>query len=144
MKAEEQHGDCEGEVCNRKGCVGIIERHPVVNCSCHLNPPCSACTAPANYCATCGWEEKDEIRVNGFDIQVDPVTREWKSWEPHPLDPTKIDYRIQSHTNSSQICEGVYPEGTTAAEVVKEVKGTFGGRFEHFGNGRFKYIAYTD
>lgn len=61
-----------------------------------------------------------------------------------PLDPTKIDYRIRSHSSSSQICEGVYPEGTTKAEVEARVRGTFGGRFESFGNGRFKYIAYTD
>lgn len=42
------------------------------------------------------------------------------------------------------IKEGVYPEHLTRQEVEKEVKGTFGGRFEHFGNGKFKYIAYTD
>ena len=48
------------------------------------------------------------------------------------------------HTGFSQICEGVYPKGTTMAEVEKKVRGSFGGRFEHFGNGKFKYIAYTD
>ena len=61
-----------------------------------------------------------------------------------PLDPTKIDYRIKTHTNSSQICEGVYPEGTTREDVEKLVKGTFGGRFVYFEGGKFKYIAYTD
>jgi hypothetical protein len=39
---------------------------------------------------------------------------------------------------------GVYPEGTTQAEVEKEVRGTFGGRFNSFGNGHFEYVAYTD
>lgn len=61
-----------------------------------------------------------------------------------PLDNTKIDYRITPHTSSSQLCEGVYPEGTTQDQVRAEVKGTFGGRFEQFGGGRFKFIAYTD
>lgn len=61
-----------------------------------------------------------------------------------PLDDTTIDYQIKVHTNSSQICEGVYPEGTTQDEVRAKVNGTFGGRFEQFGNGRFKFIAYTD
>jgi len=30
------------------------------------------------------------------------------------------------------------------ATVESVVKGTFGGRFEQFGGGKFKYIAYTD
>jgi hypothetical protein len=42
------------------------------------------------------------------------------------------------------IKQGVYPEHMTLAEVEKEVVGTFGGRFEYFGGGRFKYVAYTD
>lgn len=71
-------------------------------------------------------------------------TEPLKSFGPRPLDPRKIDYRISAHTNSSQICEGVYPEGTPIAEVLKLVKGTFGGRFEKFRDGHFKYIAYTD
>ena len=60
------------------------------------------------------------------------------------LDPRKIDYRILPHTGASQICEGVYPEGATMEQVLAKVKGTFGGRFSHFGDGKFKYIAYTD
>ena len=67
-----------------------------------------------------------------------------REYKPKPLDNTKIDYRIKAHTASSQICEGVYPEGTSIAEVENVVKGTFGGRFEYFRDGKFKYIAYTD
>lgn len=29
-------------------------------------------------------------------------------------------------------------------EVSKVVNGTFGGRFEYFSDGKFKFIAYTD
>jgi hypothetical protein len=29
-------------------------------------------------------------------------------------------------------------------DVEQVVKGTFGGRFEAFGDGRFRYVAYTD
>lgn len=64
--------------------------------------------------------------------------------DPRPLDPRKIDYRIHAHSGASQICEGVYPEGTQMADVEALVRGTFGGRFEHFRDGKFKYIAYTD
>lgn len=53
-------GYCEGDICHRNECEGVIEYHPVENCSCHISPPCSQCTAPRGYCPVCGWEEKDE------------------------------------------------------------------------------------
>lgn len=149
-------GYLEGETCGRDGCEGIIQERVVENCSCHISPPCSTCTTPREYCPECDWDAEEEDRsfyFNGFRCTAvskdDAGKGMWsdtplQKFEPRPLDPTKIDYRIKSHTNSSQICEGVYPEGTTAEEVRKLVDGTFGGRFEHFGNGKFKYIAYTD
>jgi hypothetical protein len=65
-------------------------------------------------------------------------------YRPMPLDPTKIDYRNKMHSGSSMIKEGVYPPGTTEAEVRAVVDGTFGGHFEYFRDGKFKFIAYTD
>lgn len=64
--------------------------------------------------------------------------------KPRQLDSTKIDYRSKMHTASTMIKEGVYPEGTQRGEVEAEVRGTFGGRFEQFGGGKFRYVAYTD
>lgn len=144
MKTEIVYGIKEGELCNRDYCKGIVETHPVENCSCHLHPPCGACTSPRNFCPECGWEEKDDVIINDYVVNVDRKTNLHKMWTPRPLDPTKIDYRNYSHTHFSMIKEGVYPEGTTMEEVRKVVEGTFGGRFEYFGNGKFKYIAYTD
>jgi hypothetical protein len=60
------------------------------------------------------------------------------------LNAAQIDWHNKTHSSASMIKEGVYPEGTTRSEVEELVRGTFGGRFEHFGNGKFKYIAYTD
>lgn len=113
---------------------------PVEQCSCHINPPCSNCVNNQLVCGKCGYipEEpphKDIPLVHGLSM------REYK---PKPLDNTKIDYRTKMHTAATMIHEGVYPEGTTMEEVRKVVDGTFGGRFENFGNGKFKYIAYTD
>lgn len=138
------YGYSEGETCGRKGCAGKIELHPVENCSCHIAPPCSACTAPRNFCRECGWEESAEEIINDYVVQVDRKTGAYKSWEPRPLDSTKIDWRSMSHSHASMIKEGVYPPTATRKEVEDAVRGTFGGRFEHFGNGKFKYIAYTD
>lgn len=82
--------------------------------------------------------------INDHIVNIDKNTGQYRTWTPRPLDATKIDWRNASHSNSSMIKEGVYPEGTTIGEVEKLVKGTFGGRFIQFGGGKFKYIAYTD
>ena len=119
---------------------GELYYPPVENCSCHINPPCSACTDRKLVCDKCGYEP-EEPEYKDIPITCGLSMREYK---PKPLDCTKIDYRIKTHTAATMICEGVYPEGTTRVEVEDVVKGTFGGRFESFGNGRFKYIAYTD
>jgi len=110
------------------------------NCSCHISPPCSSCTAPRNYCDTCEWDEEDEE----IPAPAPYTGKPWKPEEPRPLDPTKVDWRYVPHTNFTMIKEGVYPVHMTAAEVEKEVRGTFGGRFTRFDGGKFKYIAYTD
>lgn len=137
-------GYVEGDVCNRRGCSGVIGCHPSENCSCHIAPPCGSCTSPRSYCPKCDWQEKDDTVFNDFVVNVNPSTGVYRTWTPRPLDNTKIDWHSKSHTHFSMIMEGVYPEDATQADVLAKVKGTFGGRFEHFGNGKFKYVAYTD
>lgn len=58
--------------------------------------------------------------------------------------PARVQFRCESHSSSSMIKEGTYPEGMSQEEVRKQVDGTFGGRFESFGGGKFRFIAYTD
>jgi hypothetical protein len=124
---------------------GTLYYPPVQNCTCHINPPCSACTDRQLECDKCGYQpEEPEYKDMMVTHMINGVCLVQIEYKPQPLDNTKIDYRVKMHTSSSQICEGVYPEGTTRAEVEKKVRGSFGGRFEHFGNGKFKYIAYTD
>jgi len=138
------YGTSEGDTCNRRGCKGVIKARPVEGCSCHISPPCSACTAPCNYCPVCDWDEADDVVINDHIVNVDKSTGNYRFWTERPLDATKIDWRNKSHSNASMIKEGVYPAGTTRAEVEALVRGTFGGRFDHFGGEKFKYIAYTD
>ena len=142
--SDKQLGYCEGDICTRLSCQGVIEDHPVEGCSCHISPPCSACTSPSGYCPKCGWEESDDTVINDYVVNEDPKTCILRTWTPRPLDTTKIDWRSHGHTNSSMRIEGCYPEGTTRKEVEAKVRGTFGGRFTLFNNGRFEYIAYTD
>lgn len=46
----------EGDPCNQPGCPGVIETKAVENCSCHISPPCGACTSACLICNTCGYE----------------------------------------------------------------------------------------
>lgn len=137
-------GYCEGDICHRDGCQGVIaEGDREDGCSCHINPPCSACTTPRNFCPVCDWQEKDDPLVI-MEVKTIYVADGFVERKKRVLDPTKIDYRIEGHSNSSQKVIGVYPEGTSSKEVEAVVKGTFGGRFNSFSGGRFEYIAYTD
>ncbi len=135
-------GYLSGDRCNRDGCKGILDAHPSENCSCHIDPPCYSCSQPREFCPVCDWQGADEewpkyapTEYVGLMVQVP---------KPRPLDRTKIDWRVTSHTNSSQLCRGCYPEGATKEDVEKLVKGTFGGRFNKFRDGEFEYVAYTD
>jgi len=98
------------------------------------------------FCPDCGWDERNDMVVNDWqrmDIYVDTGGSKIH-WFERKLDSTKIEYVIKPHTNSSQICEGVNPLTATREDVIERVRGTFGGRFEYFSAGRFRYIAYTD
>jgi hypothetical protein len=153
-----EEGIFKGDVCNRDGCKGIIDEHEKEGgCSCHINPPCSYCTTDTSYCPVCDWsaqEELDEIEANRpepynswyEEMMTKQLEREGNIRKKMrgELPITKLEYLSRGHTNSSMEKEGVYPDGMTAGQVRKEVNGTFGGRFERFSNGVFRFIAYTD
>lgn len=146
-------GECEGETCWRDGCQGVIAEHAPENCSCHIAPPCGECTSNRAYCPVCDWRGADEVeKFNDFVCKINPNDRHgaWEWWKPRPLDPRKIDWHSKAHTHSSMIKAGVYPadqypdDAAARAAVEPLVRGTFGGRFKSFGDGRFEYVAYTD
>lgn len=95
------------------------------------------------HCPNCDWEAEEQT-LNDYVVTVNTKSQVYEAWRPRELDPKKIDWHSKSHSSASMIKEGIYPEGTSIAEVRKAVDGTFGGRFEHFGGGKFKFIAYTD
>ncbi len=131
----------DGDRCPTVGCSGRITYGEVEGCSCHISPPCAACVSNPLQCRKCGWTDESEPEFNDAQVALGLSQREYK---PRKLDKTKIDFRSKMHSDSSMIKEGVYPEGTSAAEVREKVDGTFGGRFEQFGSGRFRFVAYTD
>ena len=143
-----------GEVCNREDCKGVIEEHEKEgSCSCHINPPCGVCTTNREYCPECNWSGEEEYynsdsqtqnsynrMMDQYEARINRIRQMMRG----ELPITELEYYALSHTHFTMIKEGVYPEGMTSQEVYKEVQGTFGGRFERFDSGRFKFIAYTD
>ncbi|MCD5994186.1 hypothetical protein KDX38_10845 [Pseudomonas sp. CDFA 602] len=137
-------GYCEGDTCNREGCGGSIELEDVENCSCHLSAPCWRHQEADMCCPDCGWRAADDPLCVREIACISMGDLPYIQTRPRVLDPTKIDWVAKLHSSSSMIKEGVYPPNLSREEVEKEVLGTFGGRFEYFRDGKFKYIAYTD
>ena len=145
-KKMNNHGIESGETCNRNGCKGIIDETEKRGCSCHINPPCSACTEPRAFCPSCGWDDADERE------EYESNRKHSSEYAPDffkvrtiaDLDKSKIDYLYRPHTHFTMIKEGVFPIGTSKEELLNEIRGTFGGRFEYLTENRFKYVAYTD
>jgi len=55
----------EGDRCNRPSedgfaCDGGMFFDAVVNCSCHISPPCGACIDNPLVCSVCGAESEEE------------------------------------------------------------------------------------
>ena len=46
----------EGDNCPQHECDGKMGYGRVMNCSCHISPPCNACVDNPLVCLECGWE----------------------------------------------------------------------------------------
>jgi hypothetical protein len=49
----------EGDKCPNSECEGIMEYAQSVNCTCHISPPCWACTNVPLTCNVCGEEDEE-------------------------------------------------------------------------------------
>jgi hypothetical protein len=152
-------GYCKGDLCNRDGCNGIIDEHEKEGgCSCHINPPCGYCTTSTEYCPKCEWDGREEQMEHEYVAAKNTDVEYWQKQQREfeerrnklqaqmrgELPVEKFDYENLGHTHFSMVKQGVYPNGMTREEVLSKVNGTFGGRFEYFGENKFKFIAYTD
>lgn len=50
----------EDDYCPMENCNGTLIFLAPVNCSCHINPPCSVCVNNPLVCNKCGWTEEEE------------------------------------------------------------------------------------
>lgn len=45
------------------GCGGKLGFEPVEHCTCHVSPPCHACTTNPLMCSACYWTEADSVEA---------------------------------------------------------------------------------
>lgn len=163
-----EEGYSLGDKCNRNGCEGIIMEHDLEGgCSCHINPPCSYCETPKEFCPTCNWDAAEEKReednkyfsnnYKGFgnkqmhDFYYEQQAKQQEFDKNFTLmykgevEADKLIITQKSHTHFSMIKRGVFPKNSyTREQLLNEIRGTFGGRFISLTDYSFEYIAYTD
>lgn len=127
----------EGATCPT-GCGGTLHLPPVEGCSCHIAPPCGACTDQRLTCDACGWELPEAKE------ECWPDTTTPKS-EPNPWLVQHQEAKRRGHTfahggrvfdvshngrsGSTQVIEGRYEGPVTAADIIGYFgEGTFGHR----------------
>lgn len=147
------YGVCEEDTCGRNGCQGtIVKDTDAQGCSCHISAPCSYCNCEVQ-CDACDWKSRSEIEpVQQTPVEPSDLYKEFKKkreeflsqLNDRSIEFDKVEYRTESHSNSSMKKIGAYPRGMDRTQLRKEIDGTFGGRFEWITENRFSFIAYTD
>jgi hypothetical protein len=134
-------GIFKGDICNRKGCMGIIDETEKKGCSCHINPPCSSCTEPRAFCPVCGWDGKEEQdKINNKVSNT--IATPFKTQGPKPsivkneqctLEIWFNPKNVPQHTHRHY--EVVLASGNWPTESLLNIcdNGTFNGGKHHFG-----------
>jgi len=127
--------------------AGNMSFPPVENCSCHIAPPCHACTNRLLTCNTCGWE-----------FEPPKPKASWRSVAPgifasHIHRPSKdlgngkriFDYSYDSSSGSTMHYTGRCTPEVTPQDILDYFEsGTFGHRGPTISNGRFSFTKITD
>ena len=129
-----EYGYNEGEVCNRDGCTGIIEKPKGEgSCSCHSSPPCSYCTDSRSVCPECGWDGREEqIEAENKDTELYLSTKRKASNTERtsdkeildaysggsPLD--KMQWFVSKRWHSGYEATGWKPPNVTREDIIKK------------------------
>lgn len=102
---------------------------------------------PANHANAQFWAEGQAIASGGEWKAVPQINFAIESKIENVTPVTtaeRFTHNTTEYSSSSQKVTGTYVDGVTRDEIEKVVKGSWGGRFDHFGDGTYVYIAYTD
>lgn len=133
----------EGDKCAE--CEGTMVLPLVQGCSCHINPPCSACVDNKLTCDKCGWEY-EPIREDTYR-SLGPISERLQTHPSHDFGNGKriYDFGYNSNSGSTMVWQGRFA-GDVTAEDIKGFfgSGTFGHRGPVLGSGTFTYTLITD
>lgn len=133
----------EGDKCPE--CKGDLHYPKVVNCCCHINPPCGACVDNKLTCRECGWEW-EPVREETYR-SLGPIAEMIITHPSHDFGNGKriYDYDYNSNSGSTMEWKGKYKGDVTAKEILDYFgTGTFGHRGPCLHNGTFTFTQITD
>ncbi len=113
----------EGVECRDPKCTGTLEFPPVENCSCHINPPCSACTLVELECTVCGMTEKE---WSGIDPNNDMLTEDEDEAKRKEFDAVMRERSTKRHLHPEQLTEILEEEGR-AKQLANAIEKTLSG-----------------
>lgn len=131
---------------------GTMAIPPTKNCSCHINPPCGACTEKLLTCDSCGWEFEPEpppaptqSQVNSWAKYMEDMEAARQRGHAFSHGGRVFNIRYDSSSGSTMVFSGQYEGPVTAKDIFDHIgDGTFGHRGPSLSNGRFTYTKITD
>lgn len=135
----------EGDICPTAYCAGVLELPKVENCSCHISPPCGACTDNKLTCTACGEEIENEEPPVNHSVRPKPFApfagHEYKIGEGKRLYNVFYD----GSSGSTMVFRGKIEGNVTKNEIYEKLgDGTFGHRGPHIIGDTFTYTKITD
>lgn len=140
----------EGAKCPDAECDGTMEYPKIENCSCHINPPCFACSSAVLTCSECGHEDTPEPAPEieyGYRPFCSGVSERYVKNPSTDLGDGKriFDYDYDGRSGSTMVWRGKYEGPVTADDIINHFgDGTFGHRGPSIYNGNFLYTLITD
>lgn len=126
---------------------GKMEFPPVHGCSCHIAPPCSACTDRHLTCAVCGFEHIPPQPEMLFIPVTEGLFASFVRNAVADLGNGKrlFNYGYDSRSGSTMVWTGQCTPEVTGKDIINHFgDGTFGHRGPVISNGRFTYTQITD
>lgn len=127
--------------------TGNMHFPKVENCSCHVNPPCSACTSNKLTCDDCGWEFDPPAPETSYRIAAPGLTEVYTRNPSVELGGGKriFDFDYNGASGSTMEINGRCTPEVTEADILKYFSsGTFGHRGPVIHGGRFFFTKITD
>lgn len=116
-----------GTECGRNNCRGTLQsKAEDIGCSCHINPPCSKCTAGV-YCPDCGFDSDEEYEsnnpVNTYNTIPEMLRYSFMNFEEKckiAKDDDIVTHQIESW-HSGGTLRIRYPKNVTLDYILKKL-----------------------